>query len=269
MDIATLAGRPVGDLGLGGQPDMDPACVGRAWAAGVNYFFFYNLSFVGLLEGLQPLVRDHRRDVVVATGSETRDRRELENYRERVRTRLDIDQIDVFFAAYVSPADNMGQVREVLDQLHGWKAAGAIRHVGATVHSRDLAQELIEGGQVDILMHRYNMAHRGAEERVLPAALEAGIPVVAFTCTRWGSLLAGHRDWPGVVPRPVDCYTYALAHPAVRLALTAPMTVQHLAENAAALQPEQQMDLAARQQWEQYGALVYGDGRDSFETEWP
>ncbi len=117
-------------------------------------------------------------------------------------------------------------------------------------------------------MHRYNMAHRKAEERVLPAAQQAGIPVVAFTCTRWGSLLKGHPNWHKQVPQASDCYRYALGHPAVRLALTAPQTTKQLEENLNVLESPQ-LSSEAKALWQEYGALIYGRGQDAFDTQWP
>ncbi|MHC5830901.1 MAG: aldo/keto reductase, partial [Nostoc sp.] len=77
----------------------------------------------------------------------------------------------------------MTQVQVVLDELRWWKDSGVVRYVGVTTHNRAIALEMIERHQCDVLMHRYNMAHRQAEQNVLPAAQKAGIPVVAFTCT--------------------------------------------------------------------------------------
>jgi hypothetical protein len=58
-----------------------------------------------------------------------------------------------------------------------------------------------------------------------------------------------------------------LEHPAVLATYTAPATVAELRENVTILEAGPR---AARDaHWEQYGALVYGDGKDSFETEWP
>ena len=54
LDIQTLRGRPVSILGLGGRQSMEPDCPAMAYAAGINYFFFYNLSFANLLAGLKP-----------------------------------------------------------------------------------------------------------------------------------------------------------------------------------------------------------------------
>ena len=214
------------------------------------------------------MLQKNREDVCVATGSETRAQRTLRRYLEQVQKKLDVEVVDVFFAEYVAPGEDMDEVMEALDELQRWKEEGVIRYVGATVHSRALALELIECGRVEVLMHRYNMAHRGAEEKVLPAALAAAMPVVAFTCTRWGSLLAGHGQWQGPVPKAGDCYRYALDHKAVQLALTAPQNAAELRENLAILN---NLDLAEgeRETWEEYGALVYGDGRDAFENEWP
>lgn len=246
---------------------MDTSCVGVAFEAGVNYFFFYNLSSDNLLEGLKPLLTQEREELLVATGSENRELRELNQYLDKVRRRLNSDVVDVFFLEYVSPADDLGQVQSILDELHTWKEKGLIRYVGATVHNRSIALELISRGACEVLMHRYNMAHRKVEEQVLPAAKEAGIPVIAFTCTRWGSLLKGHPDWQGEVPRAADCYRYALQHPAVRLALTAPQTLVQLKENLRVLQaPKLSPNEVAL--WQEYGSLVYGNGQDAFETQW-
>ena len=117
-------------------------------------------------------------------------------------------------------------------------------------------------------MHRYNMAHRGAEEAVLPEALERRIPVVAFTCTRWGGLPAGHPRWSGPVPTAADCYRFALGHDAVQVALTAPGSLEELQANLAVLrEPDPTASEIAA--WRAYGDLVYGSGRDEFETRWP
>lgn len=179
----------------------------------------------------------------------------------------DFRQNDVFFAEYISPADDMLQVQAVLDELHTWKKKGLIRYVGATVHNRPLALELIASGQCEVLMHRYNMAHRKAEEKVLPAAFQAEIPVIAFTCTRWGSLVKGHPDWQGEIPQAADCYRFALRNLAVRMALTSPQTLIQLEENLSVLQAPS-LNTQQEALWQEYGNFVHGNGEDAFETEW-
>lgn len=271
MQITTLQNKPVTPLGLASVPDkgMDPRCPARAAEAGINYFFFYDLSYNAFIDGLKPLLAQGRDSIAVATGSLNRTREGLRSYLDEVRSALDTDVIDVFYAEYITPDDDMSQVvGEVLDELHRWKERGAIRYVGASVHNRPLALELLASGKVEILMQRYNMAHRGAEEAVLPTALEQDTPVVAYTCTRWGSLLQGHEAWTGEVPTAPDCYRYSLDHPAVHLALTASANLEELEQNLAVLAREP-VDPTTKRRWEEYGALIYGDGRGSFETKWP
>ena len=236
--ITTLLNQPVQPIGLAGNPNMEEGCVTAAYNAGINYFFFYNQSYPILIKELKSVLHDNREAIVVATGSESRNLKTLNSYLDQIRRQLEVDTVDVFYAEYVAPGDDMETLLGgggVFDELHRWKAEGRIRYVGATTHNRPMAVELVESGRIDVLMHRYNMAHRGAEEQVLPAALNAEVPVVAFTCTRWGSLLTGHQDWDGPVPTAADCYQYVLHHPAVHIALTAPTTPAQLEENLIAL----------------------------------
>ncbi|NEP56438.1 MAG: aldo/keto reductase [Symploca sp. SIO2G7] len=267
MDLVTLKGQPASTLGLAGYQAMDSSCAALAFEAGVNCFFFYDFSHENLLKGLKPIVATEREQLLVATGSVERNIGKLQQYLEQVQCYLDLDVIDVFFAEYVNPSDDIAQIWAILDELYAWKEKGLIRYVGATTHNRAIALELIKSGKCEVLMHRYNMAHCKAQEQVFPMAQQAGIPVVAFTCTRWGQLLQGHRNWQGEIPKAADCYRYALHQKAVRLALTAPQTTAQLEENLSVLQAPQ---LAAEEveQWEEYGALVYGDGQDRFETKW-
>ncbi len=268
MELTTLQGDLSSILGLAAYPQTDAACVSTAFRSGINYFFFYNLNHESFLDGLKQILATRRQQVLVAGGSEHRDINSLRQYLEQVRHRLNTDIIDLFFTEYVSPEDDMNQVRAILDELGSWKEKGLIRYVGATTHNRSIALELIEAYPCDVLMHRYNMAHRKAEDDVLPAAFKAGIPVVAFTCTRWGSLLQGHSQWQHKPPIAADCYRYALQNQAVNLALTAPQSPQQLAENLSVLNaPSLSSTEVAR--WQEYGDLIYGTGQDSFETQWP
>jgi hypothetical protein len=50
VSIETLNGRPASILGLAGSQGMDTSCVAIAFEAGVNYFFFYDLSHENLLK---------------------------------------------------------------------------------------------------------------------------------------------------------------------------------------------------------------------------
>lgn len=267
MQLTTQQGDPPSILGLGASSKTDAALVNAAFNSGINYFFFYNFNYQSFLDGLKAILAAQREKVLVTSGSTQRDVDTLRQYLEQIRYRLNVDVVDAFFSEYVSPQDDMKQVQTIFDELRSWKEKGLIRYVGATTHNRPIALELIQRKACDVLMHRYNMAHRKVEEDVLPAAFQAEIPVVAFTCTRWGSLLKGHPDWEREAPTAADCYRYALYNQAVTLALSAPQSPEQLTENlsvfdAASLSPNEVSN------WRKYGDLIYGTGEDSFETQW-
>ena len=268
--ITTIAGDPISILGLGAQPDTDADCPRVAAEAGINWFFFYDDTVSPMIEGAAPLLRSDRNQLFISTGSESRETEKLEAHLELMQERLGVDVIDLFMALYVNPKDDFDQLAGdggVLDLLIRWKEEGRIRHTGASAHDRELATQLVHSGKIDLLMHRYNMAHRKSEERVLPEAEKAGVPVLAFTATRWGTLMGGHPEWDGAVPTAADCYRFVLEHPAVLATYTAPSTVSHLRENVAVLDDGSRS--STRDEWEHYGALVYGEGKDAFETDWP
>ena len=121
-------------------------------------------------------------------------------------------------------------------------------------------------------MHRYNMAHHKAADEVFPAAVRSQTPVIAFTATRWGTLLESrHRRErrPAVSGRLLPVLFHA--QPAVHVVLTAPKTVAELNENLAALKSPPLTD-DARRHWEQFGDIIYKRGGrqfSDFESRWP
>src|SRR5262249_12996612 len=113
-------------------------------------------------------------------------------------------------------------------QRDGW-----VRMIGLTSHQRPLAAEAAQSGLLDMLMIRYNAAHRGAEKEVFPVTDARNLPVVVYTCLRWGGLLQPTTaDPPGfVVPRAPAWYRFALQTPSVSVALMAPDNRRQLEEN--------------------------------------
>ena len=266
--LTTLNGTPATCLGLAEGPHQDPQCVRRAFAGGINYFFFYGPANRSFIEELAGLVRRKRRQIIVATGSGSRRPEGLRLARRKLTGLLGIPMIDVFFIEYVHPGDNpdlMFGKNGVLDELRQWKESGWVRFVGATAHDRPLAKRLAADPRVDVLMHRFNMAHRKAAREVFPAAAKARTPIVAFTATRWGTLLKPHADWPGLPPTASDCYRYCLAQPPVHLVLTAPRSLIELEQDLDVLEsPPMSKQKCA--QWQRFGDLVYRQGKGTFET---
>jgi aryl-alcohol dehydrogenase-like predicted oxidoreductase len=269
--ITTQSGDRVCPLGLAAAPQQDARCVRRAFERGINFFFFYGPGNGTFIERLAALIRTRREHVIIATGSGARRRSSLLAARRKLLAALKVDVLDVFFAEYINPEDDPELIfgeAGVLDELSQWKAAGWIRYVGATAHDRALARRLAEDGRVDLLMHRFNMAHRKAKREVFPTAIRTQTPIVAFTATRWGTLLTPHPDWPGKAPTAADCYRYCLAQPPVHIVLSAPRSLKELEGNLQVLELPLMSERECAQ-WERYGDLLHGQGAHAFETRWP
>jgi aryl-alcohol dehydrogenase-like predicted oxidoreductase len=259
---------------LAAGPDQDPACIRPAFDAGINLFFFYGPGNRSFIEELSLLIKRGADDVIIASGSGARTKSGLRAAHRKIASSLGTEQIDVFFAEYINPGDNSDAIfgsGGVLDELQEWKAMGKIRYVGASAHDRKLASRLATDARVDVLMHRYNMAHRKAELEVFPAAIQAGTAVIAFTATRWGTLLKAHPDWNSAPPKATDCYRYCLAQAAVHVVLTAPKSISELRENEAVLKlPLMQSDVYKH--WNRFGDIIYELGKGAshdFESQWP
>jgi aryl-alcohol dehydrogenase-like predicted oxidoreductase len=230
-------GIPVHRLGLSASYLPGRATIHRAVDAGLNYFFCYGFDFQ-MVGALREVPKTGRERYVVATGpynliwGHTDVRRTLE---KRLR-QLGTDYVDVFlFLGVMKPKELPGRV---LDDLRRLREEGRVRAIGLSTHDRRLAGHLAGDGAVDVLMVRYNAAHRGAEEDIFPH-LQAHDPgVVAYTATRWTALLRRPRGWPkhGRVPTAGECYRFVLSSPHVDVCMTAPRSVRELDQNLAALE---------------------------------
>jgi predicted aldo/keto reductase-like oxidoreductase len=237
---STFGGHPVCRLGLATRGDngLTPDDVGHAVDAGVNF-----LNWCGSPDGLSAFVAGlgpRRCDVMVCVQFEARTaadaRAELGHILDELRT----DYVDVLTFYYVEEPEEWRQISGPGGALEFCAAArreGRVRLLGLTSHQRRLAAEAASGGLLDMLMIRYNAAHRGAETDVFPVTAPLGLPVVVYTCLRWGALLRPTPDDPpGFVPRPAPVwYRFALQHPAVTVALAAPEMRAELDEDLQVL----------------------------------
>jgi predicted aldo/keto reductase-like oxidoreductase len=73
---------------------------------------------------------------------------------------------------------------------------------------------------------------------VFPVTDQMGMPVVVYTCLRWGALLRSTPDDPPgfVVPRAPDWYRFARQTASVSIALMAPDNRNELEEDLTVLQ---------------------------------
>jgi len=177
-----------------------------------------------------------RSNIVVATQLYARDGASIRAELEDALNRLGADYLDLCTFYYLETESEWKEICRrggALEQLQRAREEGLIRAWGPTTHQRKLAVKTAESGLIDLLMIRYNAAHRGAEEEIFPLAVERKIPVIAYTCLRWGALIKPTRlDPEGFIPpRAKDCYRFALSHPAVSVALMAPSNRAELEED--------------------------------------
>jgi predicted aldo/keto reductase-like oxidoreductase len=226
---------------------------------GVNY-----LNWCGHRDGMSAAMARMgagRERVVLAAQFEARSRRDAERELASMLGELKTDWIDVLTLYYVESESEWDEIMApggAWDYLAEQKRAGRVKSIGLTSHQRALAARWAESGKLDLLMIRYNAAHRGAEREIFPVAQRNGIPVVTFTGLRWKALLAGTQDDPAgfVPPSAVDCYRFCLAQPAVSVALMAPGNRAELEEDMTLLDDWRVMETAERERLAAHGDRV-------------
>ncbi len=227
-------------LGLAtrGQGELTPDDVGHAVEHGVDF-----LNWCGAADGLSRAIADmggRRTDVVVCVQFEARTATDAKAELHHILHELHTDYIDVLTFYYVEEEDEWRQLIGPGGALEVCAAAqrdGVVRMLGLTSHQRPLAAEAARSGLLDMLMIRYNAAHRGAEQEVFPVTTEMRLPVVVYTCLRWGALLRSTPDDPAGFkpPRTPSWYRFALQHPAATVALMAPESRAELDEDLSVL----------------------------------
>jgi predicted aldo/keto reductase-like oxidoreductase len=233
---------PVCRLGLASRSPTGLAEADVLWALdrGVNF-----LNWPGEPDALSRVVAGlgaRRREVVVCVQFAARTAADAERELAGILGELNTDYVDVLTFYYVESAEEWREIRGpggALDYCRREQERGRVRLLGVTSHQRPLAAEMARGGLLDLLMIRYNAAHRGAEKEVFPVTQALGLPVVAYTGLRWGALLRPTPDDPPgwVVPRAPAWYRFVLQHPAVTVALMAPEDRAELEEDLTVLAP--------------------------------
>lgn len=208
----------------------------HALDAGVNYFFGYGTDFqlISFYRTLSPSVRQK---LVLATGAYNYvwTRQDVQKALEKRLRQFRTDRIDVFlFLGVMKPKEFPP---ELIEQMVRLKERGQVRAIGLSCHHRTFAGQLAASGELDVLMIRYNAAHRGAEEQIFPHLGAHHPGVVSYTATRWTGLLRRPKMWPrdGRIPTAAEAYRFVLGNPNVDVCLTAPTNVRQLDQNLAAL----------------------------------
>jgi predicted aldo/keto reductase-like oxidoreductase len=201
---------------------------------GINYW-----NWSGHEDGMSEAIRElgpQRNQVVIAIQLNARGHQEACRELEETLAQLKTDYIDIVTFYYVETQEEWTQIVSAggaFESLERAREEGKLKMIGVTTHQRPLAQQILASRSLDLLMIRYNAAHRGAEKEVFPQAQEFDVPVVAFTGLRWKALLCPTLEDPArFTPPPArEWYRFVLAHPAISVALMAPNTKRELLEN--------------------------------------
>jgi aryl-alcohol dehydrogenase-like predicted oxidoreductase len=238
--MTSFALRPFGStglttsaLGLGSSPGLPGKEVERAFERGVKFFLWGSLRRRDFARGLANLAKQHRSEMVVAVQSYTRWPSLMEWSVDRSLRAMRTDYVDVLCLAWW----NGPPPQRIVDAALALKDKGKVKKLMISCHHRPAFEGFIANPAIDALMVRYNAAHPGAEREVFPHLATRRPGMVAFTATRWGTLLDPRYVPHGeAVPRPSDCYRFALSTPHIDVSLAAPKDGAQLDEALVALE---------------------------------
>ena len=221
------SGQSVGPVGLGSSFGLPGREVERAYERGINFFLWGSLRRRDFGRGLRNIAQKHRDDVVIAVQSYTRFASLMEWSVDRSLSALKTDYVDVLCLAWW----NAAPPKRILDEALRLRHKGKVGSIMISCHHRPAFEGFIADPAVDGLMLRYNAAHPGAEREVFPYLDKRRPGTVAFTATRWGTLIDPRYTPEGErTPRPSDCYRFALTNPNVDVCLAGPKDGEQLDE---------------------------------------
>jgi aryl-alcohol dehydrogenase-like predicted oxidoreductase len=244
-------------LGLSATYRPGKETIHKALDEGVNYFFAYGFDSQ-MIKTLRNLGRSNRESFVLATGAynlylgHTNLLRTLE---KRLR-QLGSDYIDVFMLMGVTKEKQFPE--KLRDELCLLRDMGKVRAVAISCHNRKFLGQLADDGTLDVLMARYNAAHRGAEEDIFPHLAKHNTGLVSYTATRWSYLIRRSNKWPkeSPIPTPGMCYRFVLSNPNVDVCLNAPSNIKQFSENIKSLR-DGALSLEEMSFIKKYGDLVH------------
>jgi len=228
-------GLRVSRLGLSASYGVGGNSITRAYEEhGINYLYWGSRRTSSFADGIRRLAERHRDDLVIVVQTYTRLAGLMAPSVHRTLGELGLEHIDLLLLGMF----NRPPRPALMDAAQKLRAQGVVRFLAVSCHHRPTFTEYARQGLFDVLMFRYNAAHRGAEREVLPLFDCDDRPgSVAYTATRWGSLLNPSRMPPGVkTPRASDCYRFVLTDPRVDVCLTGPRDDAQLDEALLALE---------------------------------
>jgi aryl-alcohol dehydrogenase-like predicted oxidoreductase len=257
-------------IGIGCGNGLSSSDLEYAVALGVNYVFTSTDFHAPMYSRSWPAVRRfcrrgsrRRHEVVLVACSYVNDPEKVAGVVADHLVAWNLDHVDIFQWGWVTRANDprtlvsiaerdlctaegramldrrFSVVRHVRDEL---QCRGYARHIAVSTHDRRLASELAAYDGLDVVMLRYNTAHRGAEDDVFPvlAASPNRVGTVVFNVghTARGSLTVAPAGLPAGkhVPDQAELYRFALDRSEIDVVLTGPSNRAEVDAAMSALQ---------------------------------
>jgi aryl-alcohol dehydrogenase-like predicted oxidoreductase len=227
-------GLSVGPLGVAGGYGASAGAVWRAVERGCTYLYHGSRRSEGMRRAIRELVAAGRRDeLAIVLQSYSRWPRFMERSVARGLAELGVDHADVLLLGWY----NRVPAERLLERAALMMERGLVRHLAISGHRRSAFVDFAGDERLTILHIRYNAAHTGAERDIFPRLPREGRPgIVAYTATRWGSLLKERNMPPGERPlRGRDAYRFVLSNPDFDVCLCGPANDAEMEEALAAL----------------------------------
>ncbi len=217
---------------------------------GVNTFLVHQWM-PSITEAVRRLIRaGHREEIVLVSEASFPFAGSVRRGLEAQLRAVGADHLDIWLIGWLR---KRWYVRDaVWSEMLRLREAGRTRAIGFSCHDRPLAAALARELPADVIMIRYNAAHRGAEHDIFEALSDLGDRrpgIISYTATRWGALLkpVPDRGYASAM-KAGECYRFVLDHPMVDLAWCAARTPAELREDVEAasgppLTPERRADI--------------------------
>lgn len=221
--ILGKTGLRVSRIGIGSSYGIDAGALEEAFEAGINLFYFGTARTHRMARAVRSLAPRHREAIVVMVQSYTPWGWYLRRSVDQALRQLGLDYADLLILGKKDKPLTGG----LLEEAVRLRDSGRVRGLVVSAHRRPAFAAHLRGGAFDAIMVRYNAAHLGAETEVFPLLPDANRPgVIAYTATRWGTLL---EEYPGEERvTATDCYRFVLHNPAVDVCLAGPANREQL-----------------------------------------
>lgn len=215
-------GITVSPFGIGGGYGASAKVLESGLEAGINTFFFAPIfpTYTPMMLWIRALPPSKKEKINIFSASYFwRIPYSIERTVKRHLSWLKAEKLDVFFLGWTSSISQ----DSTFDTLLKLKDRKLIRYIGISAHNRKLIPEMIKKYPIDVVMVRYNIIHRGAENEVFPYIKDQGL--IAFNALKHGAVLKQNKNWDeskGKFPSAEEAYRFVLSNNKVHLCIAGP-----------------------------------------------